>query len=153
MSPTCVTDDVSAFSHSNLLETSAMDTGEGLPVWWQKSADWFRECENNIYKLQELEPNWNSYGAKPVSFKSIQLTGEIIYELSKMSGISCPRIGASPTGNVVLSWEWNDFTRELEIEIDPAIGIRYSYFDERSPEKDCEGETIDPMDIKLILTN
>ncbi|EDL61755.1 hypothetical protein [Gimesia maris] len=152
MSPTCVADDISAFSKSNLVESIAMDTGEGLTEWWQKNSEWFRECEKNIYKLQELEPSWNSYGAKPVSVKSIQLSRDIIFELSKMSGVNCPRIGASPTGNVVLTWEWHDFTRELEIEIDPAVGIRYSYTDECSPEKECEGETVNPMDIRLILT-
>lgn len=153
MSPTCVADDISAFSNSNLLEVIALDTGEGFTSSWQDNAGWFRECEKNIYKLQELEPNWNSYGAKSVSIKSIKFARDFMNELSKTSGIKCPRIGASPTGNVVLSWEWKDFTRELEIEIDPAVGIRYSYIDECDPEKDREGETIEPMDIRLILTN
>ncbi len=61
-------------------------------------------------------------------------------------------MSASPAGYVALSWEWENHSRELDMEILPDGVMRYSYLDEPQPARDREGETSDPTLIAYLLT-
>lgn len=109
------------------------------------------DCLDRIDRLRDLKPNWDSYGANPVDLKSIAVAKKLVGMFVEVAGIECPRVAAWSAGNVALSWEWCDYSRELDLEILPDGTLRYSYLDEHQPNRDCEGETSDPNLIVQLL--
>lgn len=144
-----------AYAQATELATQAGSTGEGLYhllALRDQTADWCDSCLNFVDQLRDLNPNWDSYGANPVSVDSIQVAKQLLCEFAEVTGIGCPRVSASPAGHVALSWEWANHSRELDLEILPDGVMRYSYLDETQPARDREGETSDPTLIAYLLT-
>ena len=135
------------------LNSKAESTSEGFHVASRfEIADWYDECAAKISKLKALEHNWDSYGANPVSSDSIYLAKRLLKIFAGIIGIDCPRITASPDGHAGYSWEWADYTCELDLEILPDGHLRYSYTNETSPHEDYEGTTTKLDDILYLLT-
>lgn len=109
------------------------------------------DCLSSIDRLSDLEHNWDSYGANPVDLNSIAVAKELVRSLDSV-GIDCPRVVATPAGCVVLLWQWQQHSRELDLEILPDGTLRYSYLDELQPSWDSEGEKVDPNLIVELLT-
>lgn len=143
-----------AFSQSEKVDAQADATGDGLFVvaLREQIADWSADCLSLIDRLRELKQNWDSYGANPVDLNSIAVAKELVRSFDRITGIDCPRVAASPAGHVALSWEWQEHSRELDLEILPDGALRYSYLDEPQPNRDCEGETNNPSLIVQLLT-
>ena len=134
-------------------------SANAIPSHWKSpgacadSPDWLETCLANIDRLAGLEDNWNSYGARKVDPRSVELGKRFVLHLANMNGrIDCPRVTASPDGNPAFSWEWHDHSRELNVEITPGGTIRYSFVDEVNPSRDAEGQTDDPDLIASIRT-
>ncbi|QDU47607.1 hypothetical protein Mal52_61420 [Symmachiella dynata] len=142
-----------AISQSEALDATAGGTEEGL-VFARRDfvADWLQDRLIALDQLRKLEENWDSYGARSVDLTSIAIAAAIIKLLAEVIGICRPNIAASPAGNVGLSWEWEDCSRELDVEILPDISFRYSYLDEENPDLDREGTTRDLNIIANLLT-
>jgi len=126
-------------------------SANAVPSHWKApracvaSPDWLEACLARIDRLAALEENWNSYGARKVDPRAIELGKLFVVHLASMhGGIECPQVAASPDGNPAFSWEWHNHSRELSVEITPGGTIRYSYVDEENPSQDTEGETDDP---------
>ena len=137
------------------LVTSAGGTGEGLYRFVasrNQVADWSADCLDRIKRLRELNQNWDSYGANPVDPRSIEVAKQLVRMFAEVTGIDCPRVAASPAGNVALSWESEDQSRELDLEVQCDGILRYSFLDEHQPSQDIEGETNDPNLIVQLLT-
>lgn len=144
-----------AFAQPTERTAQAASTGEGLCVVFAPgnlTADWYNNCLDSVDQLRELKANWDSYGANPVDPDSIQVAKQRLRQFAEVTGIGCPRVGASPAGRVALSWEWKNHSRELDLEIVPDGTLRYSYLDETQPSQDREGETFDPTLIAHLLT-
>lgn len=131
------------------LSTTAGETGEGLS---KILADWYQDSIDRINHLRKLKPNWDSYGAYPVNQNSIIFAEKLVYWFAQETEVECPRIAASPAGYVALSWEWQEHSRELDLEILSDGGLRYSYLDESQPSQDCDGEADDLTLIAHLLT-
>ncbi len=145
----------SAFSEFPRLATGADSTAEGLYsllALRDCPASWVSDCVARIERLRELTPNWNSYGANPVDVGSIASATQLVPWLAGIEGINSPRVAASPEGYVALSWEWEQQTRELDLEVLPDGTLRYSFLDERRPAADVEAETTNPGKIADLLT-
>jgi len=143
-----------AFSPPGGLITSAANTGEGLyPISTQRdhTTNWLQDCIDRIGRLHQLKPNWDSYGAEPVDPRSIEFAKQFLQDLVFLSTVECPRVAASPEGNVALSWESADYLCELDLEVLPDGHIQYSYIDERPPVFEIEGETAAPDPIVNLL--
>ena len=144
-----------AFSQSTGLDARADDTGEGLYVVFARRdqpADWSTDCLSRIMRLRQLPRNWDSYGANPIDPASISFATQLVQVLAQVAGVGCPHIAASPAGNVALTWEWHEHSRELNLEVLPSGSLRYSYLNERQPTEDCEGVTDNPTLIAHLLT-
>lgn len=152
---TATSDETTTLSESNRLSASAENTGEGILAVRRRVAEWFRPCSESIIEFLELKPNWDSYGAYPIKLESVERAIIVLHDLSLVQGIVHPRVTPTVSGNIGLSWEWHNYnyTRELDVEIDPSRGIRYSFYDEENPNIDCEDvTTYDLMVIAQILT-
>ena len=148
-------DSALAFHQERTARTQAYEGGDdGLMVTLDRRqpAPWCYECLQHVDRLQELPPNWNSYGALPIANASIEYAKEVLVALSSFTGISRPRIAASPSGHVALSWDWVHGTRELDVEVRSDGLIRYAYSDENAPSDDVDAETNDIGEIVAILT-
>lgn len=144
-----------AFAQSTALMDQADPSGEDrydFSANWYQSTDWCVECLNHVERLRELGPNWDSYGACAVHLDSIQIAKQLLRQFAEVKGIACPRVGASPAGHVALSWEWQNHSRELDLEVLPDGLLRYAYLDEAQPSRDREGTTFEPTLIAQLLT-
>lgn len=116
--------------------------------------DWSDTCCDKIINLSELKENWNSYGAKPVNEKSIKwatIFAQIVSMYGCIHGIPAPRVAASPEGNVGLSWEWDSFNQEIDIEIYADGSINYAYVNERDADLDREGTVSELMNLAVLI--
>ena len=71
------------------------------------------EIIEKILELRQLGPNWDSYGAVPVSEKAIV---NAYYFVSRMVSddsfiLKRPLVSPEPNGGILLKWRWKD--REL----------------------------------------
>jgi len=139
-----------ALSKSVAFSSEAQWTGEGL--YQDRFADWYELCCYRIDLLRQLKSNWDSYGANPVDWDSIDFAKKLVGMLAKGDDIECPRVAASPEGLVALSWEWKSFSRELDVEVQPDGKLRFSYLNECDPSHDSEGVEFNPGFITRILT-
>jgi hypothetical protein len=68
--------------------------------------------DNKLKELSELEENWDSYGALPISKDVIQFVGRIM-DLLEAEPFICPL----NDGGIQIEWELGD--RFIELEISP----------------------------------
>ena len=137
------------------LSTRANESGEVFerPVVVARRShqpDWLQERLRRIDRLRELEPNWDSYGAKRIDLPSIDLANQLLKSLSKIEGVECPTVTASPDGNVGLCWDSGE--RSLDVEVLPSGKFAYAYLNENAPAMDREGVTTSADHLILLLT-
>lgn len=82
-----------------------------------------------LTQLAQLEPDWDSYGALPVSpvalVKACQLLIHIKYSLSPLVGDLILPYDAAPIANGSLQLEWRSSHGNLEVEIKPDMSFSY----------------------------
>ncbi len=68
----------------------ALDKGEGV---FEELLKTFEECR---------EPNWDGYGAQPVSEETYRLALQFLQSLP--IGMAAPSVGAEPDGHLTVEW-------------------------------------------------
>lgn len=130
-----------------------LDSSEGLYVLSRGTATpWLNATVSAIKKLKELQPGWDSYGAKVLDLDSIHAAIELVRELASVVGIVRPQVAATPNGYVALLWNWRDSSRDLELSVLPQGEFQYCYSDESGESPDHCGVTKHPTEIAVILT-
>jgi CubicO group peptidase (beta-lactamase class C family) len=85
------------------------------------------EVLGDIQSLQDLEPDWNLEGARPISRQAMQVASQLVRAVewaSSQQGISWqpPEVGPVPDGSVALTWEGG--TRETLMVFRPdQLGV------------------------------
>ena len=102
---------------------------------------WMDEKLVAIRRLEELESDWDSYGASPISPESIMTALEKLERQFGQVTTAEPDVSATPTGNVRLEWEWDGDSKSLSVEFLPGGAMRYGYTDFSDPLRDREGES------------
>lgn len=69
------------------------------------------------------EPNWDGYGAQPVSDAAYRLTREFLKALPL--GTPAPSIGAEPDGHLTVEW-YRSPRRTLSVSISPEGDLHYA---------------------------
>lgn len=67
------------------------------------------ELRKQFKALEDLEPNWDSYGALPISMETLCMAEHMI-NVTQVPGV---QIAPRPDGSVQLEWH----TKELDMEI------------------------------------
>lgn len=118
----------------------------------RKEEQWLDERLDAIDGLRQLQDNWDSYGARKVDARSIDSARAFVRWLSTIVGVNRPQVAASPDGLVGLSWEWDDFNKNLDVVVLRPGFLQFCYVDERDDSNSMEGTTGDWLLIAGILT-
>lgn len=114
---------------------------------------WRKTVLGQIEGLSSLPRNWDSYGASPANRDSLERAQEFIIWLSSFEGVEMPDVGLTANGNVAFMWEWDNATRNLDIEIQPDGTIGFSYLDGNDESREEDGQTDDGERILSFLTD
>ena len=102
--------------------------------------------------LSNLPANWDSYGASPPNQQSLHVAENFIKGLSLYVGVLKPEVSLTANGNAAFLWEWQEGSRNLDLEVLADGTINYAYADEEDESRDQEGRTQDGLKIVNILT-
>lgn len=97
------------------------------PIVWVGQAEWLNRIVQQIQNLDRLQPNWDSYGAAPISAKSILEALRVAERISWYDDIEAPDISATPDGFVAFGWGLGDWS--LDADIEPDGQIVYAFLD------------------------
>jgi len=145
-----------ALSHVGWLQTGEASATSERPVppllAHRQPADWLAERLEAIESLRDLDDDWDSYGARRIDERSIRAAQELVRRLATIVGVNRPAVAASPDGFVGLSWEWDDFSKNLDLEVLPQGHLCFGYLDGNDSAKSFEQTTSDLMLIAQLLT-
>jgi hypothetical protein len=85
------------------------------------------EIHERIARFGELEPDWDSYGAKKISPTAMAKAQDVLQALGKRPASAIGddvlgvRVAPLPNGGVLL--EWRGPSADLEVEITPTGGL------------------------------
>jgi hypothetical protein len=95
-----------------------------------------------LTQLTQLEPDWDSYGALPVSpvafVKACQLLIDVKYSLSPLVGDRLLPYDAAPIADGSLQLEWRGPHGKLEVEIKPDLDFSYLLIEGEGSERKFE---------------
>ena len=115
------------------------------------SQSWREQSIHDLYKLLELDENWNSYGSPAINPRSVQKAINLIYCLSIEDIPQNPTISATPDGNATVCWYNDEFS--LEIEIFPEGNCEYVYLDRQDENLDDEGDFYSIDSVTSLVLN
>jgi hypothetical protein len=128
-----------AVVHSSPEETAAFSqcvfASRGSPEPWANDA-----CRQ-LRQLTQLPANWDSYGAAPINDRALEKAAQYLVYLACVVGVPAPGVGATPDGEVALTWD--EAAWSLDASVDATGLIRYVYLDERDHRNDRETRTRD----------
>ena len=87
----------------------------------------FADSVKRILALQDLEFDWNSYGAKSISHESIKDAIRFLAEYTNLHTM-CPYV--VPTSRCGVQLEWHVNGLNVEVVINPSDEIQFSIGDE-----------------------
>lgn len=129
------------------MAASAIISIGGVPTHGASEIAWFVACEaekgrrrlqdsyafgmagkgvfNELFQIVKecREPNWDGYGAQPVSDTTYQLA-QIFLEALPL-GMPAPSIGAEPDGHLTVEW-FRSPRRTLSVSISPEGDLHYA---------------------------
>ena len=115
---------------------SRSDTVEAIPF-----AAWVEDILPSLRAIEELPPNWDSYGSPP---PPRQLTADILRVLHHTEFLSAPSPAVVPASGGGVQLEWATANRELEIDFSSGGKAQYLATD-LSDGREFEG-SLEPRD-------
>jgi hypothetical protein len=94
-----------------------------------ETSAWVAKAEARLKQLVRLTPNWDSYGARPVSERFAGITLGLLDGLMRDT-TPLPSIVPTNTGRVQLEWHTKGI--DLEVEIISPILVHVSFEDQRT---------------------
>ena len=108
-----------------------------IQAQWQELPNWLTDVIQGMNRVAALNPNWDSYGARPVNQRTLEYAFEVIMKFQgENPTLRVPQIGATVTGGV--EFEWHGGGRDLEIQIEAPYRIS-AFFEDEHTSEDWEG--------------
>ena len=109
--------------------------------------EWLDKSIENLEKLKDLEPNWNSYDSVSIDHDLI-FRAKTLLESVSISGIPEPFVAPVSSGGI--NFEWDMPLRYLSIKIRPE-GVRFFCVKKDKNEEKEKGLVEDGLDSVLTL--
>ena len=159
-------DDISAFAEPIRWDPTD-DNGDARPAWPDGTQDqvvplqmgsvevvikhkaneditWIQHLVQDLHRLSQLPPNWDSYGARRIEQDKLQQALDIAHEVVTEHEMPSPAVSATAAGGVALQWHSNDWEFEVVVEgVSPYVAYR---FDKRTG-REWEGTVRGPDEI------
>ena len=97
---------------------------------------WTRTTVDNLLGLLDLRPNWDSYGAHPISTTSVETAVSLLLQVMQDHSVP-PAVVPTSSGGVQLEWHLRGI--DLEAEVSPS-GAVYAYEHDHQSGAEWEGE-------------
>jgi hypothetical protein len=97
---------------------------------------WFDGVDRKLMSFVNLEPNWNSYGARPVHESVARAASDLLRQLVRRTA---PEPSVVPTSGGGVQFEWHTRNHDLEIEL-PSPGRLLAVFEDRASGEEWERE-------------
>lgn len=94
-----------------------------------KVPQWLNDVLERTNNLLRLQPNWDSYGAKPIDIQSAVTSLQILASAALAENAGAPQIVPTPQGGVQLEWHGANSDLELCVEL-PLISVFYENTDD-----------------------
>jgi len=127
-------------------ETRSEPTAEWLlgPTW------------QRLVQLSRLEPDWNSYGAEPMSGRAIHAARgllELMREsLGDLLGERIRPYAVAPVSDGGIQLEWKGTKEDLEVEVGPQDGLSYLLVEGEAPDRHfVEQDAASSSDVIQVL--
>ena len=119
---------VMTVDQSRSIEARDQQTGDILPIplppWFAAEPRWLRPTTSALLGLLRLRPNWDSYGAPPISRHAVEVALELLLLTARVD-TPAPAVVPTTTSGVALEWHKRAF--ELEIEIGQVGDVHVLY--------------------------
>ena len=102
-------------------------------------AAWLGDTLITVKRLRLLEPNWDSYGANPISDDSCCHAEFVLMKLANIANVPKPLVSATPDGDVGFCWDEGFWS--LDAWIESTGQITYTYLDETNTANNREEQT------------
>lgn len=113
-------------------------------------AAWLSDTLLLLKRLRTLEPNWDSYGAKPICDASCSHAESVLKKLAHVVNVPEPLVSGTPDGHVGFCWDEGAWS--LDAWIESTGRITYTYLDETNSANDREARTDTYQDLVFFLT-
>ncbi len=78
--------------------------------------EWYEPAFNEITRINNLPPNWDSYGARVVAEETLAFALNVLIQLrNRYPTLPLPQIGATVLGGIEMEWHEGDVDLELRI--------------------------------------
>lgn len=91
---------------------------------WSEPGRWINPVAQQIRQLKKLQPNWDSYGAKPISKAAIDLMIDLLAGVSS-SNTPPPTLVPSAEGHLQAEWHMKGINLEVEAVDSTHIAVDY----------------------------
>jgi hypothetical protein len=75
--------------------------------------------------FEQLPPNWNSYGAEPISRDTVDAAINLLMHVMGKSGVRPDFLAPVATGGIQLEWFGTD--AEIDVRVNPRTSFDYLY--------------------------
>jgi hypothetical protein len=97
---------------------------------------WTRSLQNRLNELVSLQPGWDGYTGRPVSYTVAAFAAAILNELH-ISGVQVPSLVPGSDGTLQIEWHVNNI--DIELDVLGANNVIASFYDH---ENDIEEELV-----------
>jgi hypothetical protein len=110
-----------------------------------------------LLDFSNLEPDWDSYGGRPISLKAVEkadaLFAEVVNRFYPIEGERVCPFDVAPLKSGGVQLEWRGSNGSLEVEIHPDEGFGYLLIQGQGNSRHFEeGENVTASEILLLLS-
>ncbi len=97
--------------------------------------DWLVSLLRDLNSIAFLPPDWDSYGALPITQQILEHAFDVIVKLMD-EDTPLPEVGATVRGGV--EFEWHIDGKDLEVQVESPFKVHAYFYDQQKPEDEWE---------------
>lgn len=86
-------------------------------------ASWLQRLRLTVANFARLDPNWDSYGARPTTTQAINSALALARKAASNRGVPEPDVHPTPHGGITFVWRTRGVDAEIRVESDGAFAV------------------------------